>query len=612
MIGSPLKRSPLDSVTEIPSPRPPPDPWSTLGPPVLAKLHEALQAEGIALDMTTLEAAVDRSGGEGWDLALPVHRWARASGRSPPELADLLAARLRPVPPPLREVAASRGYVNLVLDPSEVARVTLETVFARWEMYGRWEASAGSACVEHTSANPTGSFHVGRVRNAIIGDTLVRILRARGVPAVTQYYVDDMGRQAAMITWIWSMDPEAWPPEIRADTEAESTRAHEKADRRLGRPYPAVSAYLKSHPEAQAAVAAIVRAVEEGHPPPEHRARISEILDGMLASLERIRIQFDERVWESSLLESGAVAQVVERLARAPHAIVEANGAMAIDASGYRLPKEEAKIIVRRADGTSLYVTRDVAYHVAKFQRFDRVIDVLGQDHRLHAKTLDALLEEIGESRRPEYVIYQDLTVPEGGRMSTRRGTGVWLDDLLNEAVRRGREEVLQRRDDLTGSDVDRIAEAVGTSAVRYHILRVAPEKAVLFRWEDALSFEGRSAPFLQYAHARAASILRKAGREKPPYPFDPARLTHPEEQALVRTILALPGRVDYAARTNHVHTMAGYAHDLADQFNRFYHAVPVLGAIEERDSRIALVAAARRTLETALELIGVEPLESM
>jgi len=593
-----------------PSSRPPPDPWSRLAPPLVDRLLEAFRAESLPVERPVLESALDRTGGEGWDLALAVHRWARTAGRTPPRLAEDLVARLRPVAPPLRSADAAHGYVNLTLEPATVARETLETVFQRWERYGHWEPSSANACVEHTSANPTGAFHVGRVRNAIIGDTLVRVLRARGIPAVTQYYVDDMGRQAAMITWIWSRSPESWPPEIRA--EAPTVDPAEKADRRLGRPYPAVSEYLKSHPEAQAEVAAIVQEVERGHPPPDHRARISEILDGMLASLARIGIRFDERVWESSLLESGAVGAVIDRLLKAPHARVEANGAAAIDATGYRLPKEEAKIIVRRADGTSLYVTRDVAYHLSKFARFERVIDVLGQDHRLHAQTLDALLAEIGEPRRAEYVIYQDLTVPEGGRMSTRRGTGVWLDDLLDEAVRRAREEVRKRRDDLSDAEIGGIAEAVGTSAVRYHILRVAPEKAVLFRWEEALSFEGRAAPFLQYAHARAASLLRKAGREEPPYPYDPAQLVHPEEQALLRRILALPGRVEYVARTSHVHALAGYAHDLADQFNRFYHAVPVLTAGPERESRIALVAAARRALETALELIGVTPLGTM
>ena len=196
--------------------------------------------------------------------------------------------------------------------------------------------------------------------------------------------------------------------------------------------------------------------------------------------------------------------------------------------------------------------------------------------------------------------------------MSTRGGSAVWLDQLLEEAVERARTEVRSRRDDLPEADIERISEAVATGAVRYHVLRVAPEKPVVFRWEDALSFEGRSGPFVQYAYVRASSVLRKAERDRGPYPYEAARLAEPAEVELVRTISKLPGTVRYAARSAHVHAVAGYAHELADAFNRFYEAVPVLHSDAERASRIALVAAARQTLGNVLDLLGVAPLPAM
>jgi arginyl-tRNA synthetase len=386
----------------------------------------------------------------------------------------------------------------------------------------------------------------------------------------------------------------------------------EKPDMALGRPYPFVSAYLKTHPDAQAEVAALVRGIESGDAPALHRELAERILGGMLASLERLGISFDEFVWESTFVRDHSVEQVLTRLRTAPHAVEEENGAWAVETSSYGLPKESTRVVFQRGDGTSLYATRDVAYHLAKFARFARVIDVLGQDHRLHALTLNALLAEIGESRRPEFVIYQDMTVPEGGRMSTRKGTAVWLDDLLAEAVRRARAEVLARRDDLPSGEVDRIAEAVATGAVRYHVLRVAPEKPVVFRWEDALSFEGRSGPFVQYSYVRATSVLRKGERSDPPYPFDPALITDPAEHALVRVLANLPRTVAYAAQSAHVHALAGYGHELADEFNRFYHAVPVLHSGAERDTRVALVAAVREGLGSVLDLLGVPRLDAM
>ncbi len=588
----------------------PSDPWAPIVATIVAGITKSAGSAGLTVDAESLRAQLDLEGGAESDIALPVHRLAQGAGRDPGVLAATLAEGFPP-DPAIARVAAHGAYLNFRVDTPRLAAATLAAVLGLGPGYGGGPPTPARACVEHTSANPTGPFHIGRVRNAIIGDTLARVLRVSGVPVTTQYYVDDMGRQATMITWIWSMPRDAWPAPIRATVEGEEVPG-EKPDRYRGRPYPAVSAYLKEHAEAREAVAALVRAIETGQAPAEHHALAQQILDGMLSSLARLHIHFDEFVWESRFVADGSVDRVLDRLRAAPHAMREENGALAIDAAGHGLPKESTRVVVQRGDGTSLYVTRDIAYHLEKFARFDRVIDVLGQDHQLHARTLAALLEEIGEARRPSFVIYQDITVPEGGRMSTRGGSAVWLDQLLEEAVSRARKEVLTRREDLPDSEVDRIAEAVATAAIRYHVVRVAPEKPVVFRWEDALSFEGRSGPFVQYSYARASSVLRKGGADRPPYPFDAALLTDPEEAALVRTLAGFPRAVAYAARTAHVHTIAGYAHELADRFNRFYHAVPVLKSGAERETRIALVAAVRQTLGNALDLLGIAPLERM
>ncbi len=586
------------------------DPWTPWIAAASSGIVRAAGAVGLSLPESEVRTLLDAEGGPEGDLAFPVHRLASLAGTPADELALRLAERFPPTPS-LTAPAAKGAYLNFRVVPEELVRATLSLVLERGDAYGRGPPQEGAVCVEHTSANPTGPFHIGRVRNAIIGDTLTRVLRAAGAGVTTQYYIDDMGRQAAMVTWIWGKPRDSWPEPIRASVEGREG-PDDKVDLRWGRPYPATSAYLKEHPGAAAEVAEVVRKIESGSPPPEHRAIAGKILEGMLASLARLGIGFDEFVWESDLLRDGSVERTLDRLRASTLAVREENGAWAIDAGGFALPKESTKVVFQRGDGTSLYVTRDVAYHLAKFARFARVIDVLGQDHRLHARTLEALLAAIGESHRPAFVIYQDITVPEGGRMSTRGGSAVWLDQLLEEAVERARGEVLARRPDLPASEVERIAEAVATGAVRYHIVRVAPDKAVRFRWEDALSFEGRSGPFVQYSYARASSVLRKGEAEGPPYPFDPSRLVDPDEVALVRTLSRFPGVVAYAARTSHVHAIAGYAHDLAEQFNRFYHAVPVLRSGAERASRLALVAASRQTLRNVLELLGVAPLETM
>jgi arginyl-tRNA synthetase len=588
------------------------DPWSALIDPLVPIIEKRLRELGAAIEAGWVESQLDLNKGPEWDLAIPLHRPANSAHRTPPEFASE-AARVLPLPDGVVRVEAVGAYLNFSVDPAGLAEATIGEVVARGTSFGTRATTGPAACVEHTSANPTGPLHVGRIRNSIIGDTLARVLRAAGQPVTTQYYVDDVGRQAAMVTWIWSKPATEWPSEIReALAGARLDDPDERPDLRYGRPYPFVSAFLKTHPDAAQEVAAITEALEAGRPPARHHEIIQATLEGMLASLQRIGVTFDELVWESGFLADGSVPKVVERLAKAPHAVREENGALAIEASGYGLPKESAKIIVARGNGTSLYVTRDIAYHLSKFARFPRVIDVLGQDHLLHARTLEALLNEMGEARRPEFVLYQYLTAPSGRAMSTRQGTAVHLDTLLDEAVELARREVRSRWPESPEEEVERIATAVASGAVRYHILRIAPDKAVAFRWEDALSFEGRSGPFVQYAYVRATSLLKKAEGESAPFALRGADLAAPEERELIRTISRWPRTVAYAARSAHVHTVAGYAHDLAESFNRFYQTVPVLKAEAERSSRLALVDASRTTLGSVLGILGVPILDRM
>ena len=196
--------------------------------------------------------------------------------------------------------------------------------------------------------------------------------------------------------------------------------------------------------------------------------------------------------------------------------------------------------------------------------------------------------------------------------MSTRKGTAVHLDDLLEEAVVRAHAEIQKRRDDLTPDERTAIAASVAAGAIRYHILRVAADKTVAFRWDDAISFEGRTGPYVQYAYARASSILRKAAPLPDLGGFSAAELATPDEWALVRSISRFPAVVSYVARTSHVHALAGAAYSLAEEFNRFYQNVPVLKAEAERASRLALVSAFHATLGNALRLLGIDRLERM
>ena len=201
----------------------------------------------------------------------------------------------------------------------------------------------------------------------------------------------------------------------------------------------------------------------------------------------------------------------------------------------------------------------------------------------------------------------------------------VLLDDVLDRACALAREEVRKRRENLSPEEIQDIAEKVGCAAVRFHLLRVQAEKPITFRWEEALSFEGKSAPFLQYAHARACSLLEKARTEAPellagrervargePVPFPPGG-PEPSEKALLRALSRLPSLVDQVAVSSSVHLLALYGHEVAERFNEFYQSLRVLNADPpQRPFRLLLVEASRQVLRNTLDLIGVEAVEAM
>lgn len=543
------------------------------------------------------------------DLAFPCFGLAKTQRRSPAEIARDLAGRLGAKLSPggwTQKVEASGGYLNFFVDRRRVVAATLESVHRDGMAFATLPRRGVKVILEHTSANPNGPLHVGRARNPIIGDTLARILRRAGYDLETQYYLDDMGKQVALLAW--------GRKHLRASDLPPAARA--KVDHDFVRFYQAASEKQEGDSKVQAEIQALMHASEKG----DKRVLASfeeaygPVLQGMRESLDRIGVRFDSFQKESDFVLGGEVQRVVERLAVTPLSRRETDGALSLDLSGRGIQGQSQRFVYQRRDGTSLYATRDVAYHFWKAERAERLVNVLGEDHKLQAEQVRVCLELLGCKVLPEVVFYAFVSLPEG-KMSTRRGRVVYLDDLIDEAVERAFEEVRQRRgDELAEAKMREIAEAVGVGALRYNIVRVQPEKGIVFKWEEALNFEGASAPFLQYAHTRCASILRKAGR-KPRWDGAFAeRLTHPSEVGLLLQIARLPRAVDEAAEHDAPQFVAGYAQELAGALSAFYRDCAVLTAEPDGllEARLSLVEAAKTALAVVLDLLGIPAPEEM
>jgi arginyl-tRNA synthetase len=560
----------------------------------------------------------------------------------------------------LREVtAAGNGYINFHTNFAELSRVTIESAQALADSYGYVKTEAPqTVIVEHTSANPISPIHIGQARNPVLGDSLARILSARGHTVTRHFYVDDVGRQAAVAAYgyeqLGKSTPQGKPDHfigviytltsciieisrLKDALENEAASASE-ADQKLRRQldeWVAIAAELENKhanlfsqllekiggdATTSGTVNQLNRAYEAAREPAKTLIReVCQLsLEGIKETLTKVGIFFDSWDWESDFAWNSDVARTLEALKKTSYVFRE-GPVLEFDANkvvedfqlkqaldlreNYELPS----LTLVRADGTSLYTTRDIPYTLWKFTRAERVINVVGMEQKLPQLQLKLALWALGHAGQAKALTHfaHNLVTLPGYRMSSRRGRYIAFDDVTNEAVRRARDEVEKRSPHLSDEAKGEIAETVGIGALKYALVEVDPIKPVVFTWDRVINFERNSAPYIQYSYARACSILRKAATaEAPAY----AALDKPLEHDLILTLARFPETFIDSAENLKPHAIAEYANALADKFNSFYNALPVLKAKPEglSDARIALVEAVSIVLKNSLGLIGI------
>jgi arginyl-tRNA synthetase len=512
---------------------------------------------------------------------------AKMQHRSPAEIAHELGEQLRKYEETgLFRVEVKGPYLNFHFGDTYLKNSLIQALQVG---YGTVAPRGIRVALEHTSANPNGPLHVGHIRNSILGDTLTRAFRKEGYRVESQYYVNDIGRQIAIV--VWGLTVLGLP------------KQNEKGDHFIARVYIAANRELEKDPSLVAGIDRLMQQVEQGDREmvKQFREAVSICLDGIKETLLSLHIRHDRYIWESDFIRNGDVERIIDRIRKMPQAHEDETLWLDLSEQGF-----QNRYILRRSDGTTVYAARDLAFHVWKGRNFELMIDILGADHKLIGAQLSTTLRLLGE-KVPTILHFEFVSLPEGS-MSTRAGKFVSADELLEEVTEKAFEEVTRRRPELSEQMRREIARSVAIAAIRYDIVKVSPEKSTVFDWREALDFERQSGPYIQYAHARACSILEKAGDFTPAY-----RISNPHEIALVKHIARLPFVLDQIVQELRPHLLAVYARDLADLFNTFYRYVPVLRSDGEiRDSRLALVQATRNTLKAALETLGIDALSTM
>lgn len=558
---------------------------------VIEALKSALQANHLDASDLNLEESVHA------DLASSVSfRLAPVSRKSPVQIAKMIASSIELPPEGLIDRVETAGpYLNFHAS-RKFLDSTISAILTQRMDYGS-RSGRGKVILEHTSANPNGPLHVGHIRNSVIGDTLGRILKKAGYEVETQYYINDMGRQIAIVSWA---------------LEHFGFDAQKKSDHAIADIYIRANRVLEAEPEKTAEIDHLMQRIEQGdrRVAESFRQAVDLAMAGIKQTLARMDISHDSFASESTFVINRDVSTTIDRIKQTGRTKID-NGALMVDLSDYGFEK---KLVIQRSDGTSLYTTRDLAYHLWKASKCDRMINVLGADHKLISGQLKAVLNALHETE-PEIVIFEFVSLPEGS-MSTRRGKFISADELLDQIESHALIEVNKRRPDTDDHFRQKVAKFVGIGAVRYDIVKVSPEKATVFDWREALDFEKQGAPFIQYSHARACSIIENA-RELGVYPavidHDISVLTEDQEIELIKRMSRFSSVIETASSDLKPHHLATYARELADSFNQFYRYVPVLGAEEAfRSSRLVLVDCARMVLAIALETLGIYAPESM
>jgi len=521
--------------------------------------------------------------------------------------------------PGVQRIEAVKGYLNLYFSAPEYTHRVADTVLTQGEKFGCGAPRGECIMVEYAQPNTHHSFHIGHARTAVLGEALARIVEFAGFETIRSSYPGDIGLGVITVLWAYQkfykgQEPAGihergqWLLKIYAEaTKLLEAKVNETPEEKSQR-----EAYEAERRE-------MLRKWDAGDPEVRELWRVTrqwslEELDEILKVLD---IKMDVFFFESDVEE--LAKQIVEELVARGIADDERpqGGAVLVridEKLGLKKEKYHTNVILR-SDGTTLYLTKDLALAKVKFEKYhvDRSIYVVDVRQSLHLQQAFKILELWGfkQAEKCFHLGYGFVSLPEGA-MSARRGRVILFKDVVDEAERRALAAMGERTPEMPEDERRKVARQIGLGALKYAMLSVDNNKDIIFDIDTALSFEGHTGPYIQNAYVRANSILKKAGYFPAQASFD-YELTSNEVE-LVNLISRFPDMVEQATREYRPLVIANYAYDLANAFHSFYHAVPVIQAEMEaiRDARLRLVAAARQTLANALRLLSIAAPEVM
>lgn len=558
------------------------------------KIAELIK-EHVDLDLDKIEGLIEiPPRPEMGDYAFPCFQLAKVMRKAPNMISGELAENINK--DGFEKVEQLGPYVNFFVDKGVFSKNTIEKVLEEGDNYGASNIGEGkNVCVEYSSPNIAKPFHVGHLFTTAIGNALYKMYKKEGYNAIGINHLGDWGTQfgkliSAYHRWV---DEEA----LEADPIKELLRI-----------------YVKFHDEAEKDPSledegrAYFKALENGDP--EAEALWKRFRDLSLKEFERVYdilgVNFDS--YNGEAFYNDKMDVVVNEL-KEKKLLVESNGAQVVMLEDYNMPP----CIVLKADGASIYATRDLAAAMYRKKTYDfyKSIYVVGTPQALHFKQVFKVLELAGHEWANDCVhVGFGLVKFADRKLSTRKGEVVLLDDLIRESVEKTLEVINEKNPELENKE--EVAKKIGVGAVIFTYLKNSREKDIVFDWKEILSFDGETGPYVQYAYARAKSILIRAeGISKE---VDYSKLASKEEFELVKTLDNFKNQILLALDKLEPSIVTRYTIEVAKAFNKFYNAHSILNLEDEvlKATRLKLVEASAQVIKNGLDLLGIDVVEKM
>ena len=537
------------------------------------------------------------------DYAFPCFKLARVLRKAPPLIAKGIAESIGDNPL-FEKVEQVNAYVNMFVSKKAFVKDTVSEVISKKDNFGKTDLGGGkTVIVEYSSPNIAKPFHIGHIRSTVIGNSLYKIYDALGYKVVRINHLGDYGTQFGKMICAYRH----WGNKEDVIKEPIKT---------LLSYYTKFHVEVETHPELDDEAREIFAKLEHGE---QEEVELwqwfrDESLKEFTRVYDMLGITFDSYAGES--FYSDKMPRFVQEL-KDKNLLETSQGAQVVNLEKYGL----GVALITKSDGSTLYITRDIAAAVYRKETYDfyKNIYVVASQQNLHFQQWFKILELMGYDYAKDCVhVPFGLVSLEEGTMSTRHGRVVFLEDVLNKAVEKTKEIIKEKNPSSSEEEIDEVAKEVGIGAVVFQELSNNRIKDYVFKWDKVLNFDGETGPYVQYTHARCASVLRKAGKDivakaQSPENINYNYITSESAYALAKTIHSFPAVIEDAGDKYEPSIVTRHIIDIAQDFNRFYHDEHILvDNEEEKIAKVALVQAAKTAIKNGLDLLGMKAPERM